>query len=282
MCRRQFGQPGGERPCENDTDERVKNEDARIGDPRPLEPFLQRRWGPHDDARNFDTNYAQGRCQPTSWLKGQPRRAFAYSGTVVNRLSPPAVSRRALVGLAAGAAGAAFASGHPAAASLPPLPAVPAAPDVLRPARLTRRRRRAGRSGERDVGADRRRHRRGHADGAGPGREARRASARPPWLARRQRSRSRRRRDGDVHGSLGEGGAPRARRLGVCSHPAASRLRRHQAEPQGPDGVFGPRRCSWPSTPAPAWSRSTVRTVRRNGTRPRLISSLASCSRPRR
>ena len=55
----------------------------------------------------------------------------------MNRLSPPAVSRRALVGLAAGAAGAAFASGHPAAASLPPLPAVPAAPDVLRPARLT-------------------------------------------------------------------------------------------------------------------------------------------------
>jgi muramoyltetrapeptide carboxypeptidase len=55
---------------------------------------------------------------------------------VVDRLSPPAVSRRALVGFAAGAAGAAFASGRPAAASLPPLPAIPPAPDLLRPARL--------------------------------------------------------------------------------------------------------------------------------------------------
>ena len=55
----------------------------------------------------------------------------------MNRLSPPAVSRRALVGFAAGAAGAAFASGRPSAASLPPLPAVPAAPDLLRAARLT-------------------------------------------------------------------------------------------------------------------------------------------------
>jgi len=54
----------------------------------------------------------------------------------VNRLTPPAVSRRALVGFAAGAAGAAFASGRPVAASLPPLPAVPAAPGLLRPARL--------------------------------------------------------------------------------------------------------------------------------------------------
>ena len=71
---------------------------------------------------------AQG---PTAAASG-----FAYSGAVVNRLSPPAVSRRALVGFAAGAAGAAFASGRPAAASLPPLPAVPAAPDLLRPARL--------------------------------------------------------------------------------------------------------------------------------------------------
>ena len=50
---------------------------------------------------------------------------------------------------------------------------------------------------------------------------------------------SRRRRDGDVHGSLGEGGAPVRGGWG-CAHPAASRLRRHQAEPQGPDGVFGP------------------------------------------
>jgi muramoyltetrapeptide carboxypeptidase len=55
---------------------------------------------------------------------------------VVNRLPPPAVSRRALVGFAAGAAGAAFATGRPAAASLPALPPVPAAPDLLRPARL--------------------------------------------------------------------------------------------------------------------------------------------------
>ena len=55
---------------------------------------------------------------------------------VVNRLPPPAVSRRALVGFAAGAAGAAFATARPAAAHLPPLPAVPSAPDLLRPARL--------------------------------------------------------------------------------------------------------------------------------------------------
>ena len=71
---------------------------------------------------------AQG---PTAAASG-----FAYSVAVVNRLSPPAVSRRALVGFAAGAAGAAFASGRPAAASPPPLAAIPAAPDLLRPARL--------------------------------------------------------------------------------------------------------------------------------------------------
>jgi len=61
---------------------------------------------------------------------------FAYSVAVVNRLPPPAVSRRALVGFAAGAAGAAFATARPAAAHLPPLPAIPSAPDLLRPARL--------------------------------------------------------------------------------------------------------------------------------------------------
>ena len=71
---------------------------------------------------------AQG---PTAAASG-----FAYSVAVVDRLSPPAVSRRALVGFAAGAAGAAFASGRPAAASLPPLAAIPLAPDLLRPARL--------------------------------------------------------------------------------------------------------------------------------------------------
>ena len=71
---------------------------------------------------------AQG---PTAAASG-----FAYSVAVVDRLSPPAVSRRALVGFAAGAAGAAFASGRPAAASLPPLAAIPPAPDLLRPARL--------------------------------------------------------------------------------------------------------------------------------------------------
>ena len=71
---------------------------------------------------------AQG---PTAAASG-----FAYSVAVVDRLSPPAVSRRALVGFAAGAAGAAFASGRPAAASLPPHAAIPPAPDLLRPARL--------------------------------------------------------------------------------------------------------------------------------------------------
>jgi len=71
---------------------------------------------------------AQG---PTAAASG-----FAYSVAVVDRLSPPAVSRRALVGFAAGAAGAAFASGRPAAASPPPLAAIPPAPDLLRPARL--------------------------------------------------------------------------------------------------------------------------------------------------
>ena len=71
---------------------------------------------------------AQG---PTAAASG-----FAYSVAVLDRLSPPAVSRRALVGFAAGAAGAAFASGRPAAASPPPLAAIPPAPDLLRPARL--------------------------------------------------------------------------------------------------------------------------------------------------
>ena len=76
---------------------------------------------------------------PAAQLAQGPTAAaggFAYSVAVVDRLSPPAVSRRALVGFAAGAAGAAFASGRPAAASLPPLPAIPPAPDLLRPARL--------------------------------------------------------------------------------------------------------------------------------------------------
>jgi muramoyltetrapeptide carboxypeptidase len=61
---------------------------------------------------------------------------FAYSGTVVNRLPPPAVSRRALVGFAAGAAGAALASGRSAAASVPRLPAIAATPELVRAARL--------------------------------------------------------------------------------------------------------------------------------------------------
>ncbi len=76
---------------------------------------------------------------PAAQLAQGPTAAaggFAYSVAVVDRLSPPAVSRRALVGFAAGAAGAAFASGRPAAASLPPLAAIPPAPDLLRPARL--------------------------------------------------------------------------------------------------------------------------------------------------
>jgi muramoyltetrapeptide carboxypeptidase len=76
---------------------------------------------------------------PAAQLAQGPTAAaggFAYSVAVVDRLSPPAVSRRALVGFAAGAAGAAFASGRPAAASLPPLPAIPPAPELLRPARL--------------------------------------------------------------------------------------------------------------------------------------------------
>jgi len=61
---------------------------------------------------------------------------FAYSGAVVNRLCPPAVSRRALVGFAAGAAGAALASARARASAGAPLP-VPAAPaELLRPARL--------------------------------------------------------------------------------------------------------------------------------------------------
>jgi len=51
------------------------------------------------------------------------------------RLPPSAVSRRALVGLAAGAAGAAFASQSPAA-SLAPRPVAPAKPELVRPARL--------------------------------------------------------------------------------------------------------------------------------------------------
>ena len=76
MCRRQFGQPGGERPCENDTEQRVKKEDTRIGDPRPLEPFLQRRWGVHDETRNFDTQlYA--RPLPADQLAQGPTAARA-------------------------------------------------------------------------------------------------------------------------------------------------------------------------------------------------------------
>ena len=55
---------------------------------------------------------------------------------MVNRLCPPAVSRRALVGFAAGAAGAALASAGARASAGAPLP-VPAAPaELLRPARL--------------------------------------------------------------------------------------------------------------------------------------------------
>ena len=55
---------------------------------------------------------------------------------MVNRLCPPAVSRRALVGFAAGAAGAALASARARASAGAPLP-VPAAPaELLRPARL--------------------------------------------------------------------------------------------------------------------------------------------------
>ena len=153
---------------------------------------------------------------------------FAYSGAVVNRLPPPAVSRRTLVGLAAGAAGAAFASSRPAAAAAMPAAAGRLASRSCAARLAARRRRRARRSGQRDLGADRHRHRRGHADGTGARREAWRPPARPPRLARRHRSRSRRRRDGDVHRSGGEGGAAGARRLGLRAHPAASRLRRHQ------------------------------------------------------
>ena len=54
----------------------------------------------------------------------------------MNRLCPPAVSRRALVGFAAGAAGAALASARTAAVSRVPLPVRAALPDLLRPARL--------------------------------------------------------------------------------------------------------------------------------------------------
>ncbi len=54
----------------------------------------------------------------------------------MNRLPPPAVSRRALVGLAAGAAGAAFASARAAAAVVAPRPVLPAAREAVLAARL--------------------------------------------------------------------------------------------------------------------------------------------------
>ncbi len=61
---------------------------------------------------------------------------FAYSGSVVNRLSPPAVSRRALVGLAAGAATVALASAGQAASLVPSGAVVAARADAIHPARL--------------------------------------------------------------------------------------------------------------------------------------------------
>jgi muramoyltetrapeptide carboxypeptidase len=54
----------------------------------------------------------------------------------MNRLSPPAVSRRALVGLAAGAVSAAFVLPRPASATARPEPAPAAAIEPVRPARL--------------------------------------------------------------------------------------------------------------------------------------------------
>jgi muramoyltetrapeptide carboxypeptidase len=64
------------------------------------------------------------------------RERFAYSGAVLNRLPPQAVSRRALVGLAAGAASAAFVAARPGSAAAPPLPRVAAPLAPVSPARL--------------------------------------------------------------------------------------------------------------------------------------------------
>jgi muramoyltetrapeptide carboxypeptidase len=55
----------------------------------------------------------------------------------MNRLTPPAVSRRALVGLAAGAASVAFASAGQSASLVRPRAAVTAAPGAVHPARLS-------------------------------------------------------------------------------------------------------------------------------------------------
>ena len=64
------------------------------------------------------------------------RERFAYSETVLNRLPPPAVSRRALVGLAAGAASAAFVTPRPAAGTGWSQSGTAAGPKAVRPARL--------------------------------------------------------------------------------------------------------------------------------------------------
>jgi muramoyltetrapeptide carboxypeptidase len=64
------------------------------------------------------------------------RERFAYSETVLNRLPPPAVSRRAIVSLAAGAASAAFVTASPAAGTGRPQSGTATALEPVRPARL--------------------------------------------------------------------------------------------------------------------------------------------------
>ena len=64
------------------------------------------------------------------------RERFAYSETVLNRLPPPAVSRRALVGLAAGAAGAAFVTPRASAGTGRLQAGTATPPGPVRPARL--------------------------------------------------------------------------------------------------------------------------------------------------
>ena len=202
---------------------------------------------------------------------------FAYSVAVVNRLVSPAVSRRALVGFAAGA-GAAFASGRPAAAACRRFR--PARPLLLRPARLA-----AG-----DVV--------GLVDPASATWEpidvdivedtltalgwspsaARTCSI--AVAARRQRSRPRRRRDGDVHGSSVKAVLPCAAAGGASGSPA-SRLRRHQAETQGLMGYS-----DLTALLLAIHARTGLVTFHgpngaSGGTRPRPTSP-ASCSRPRR
>ena len=66
----QLGQPRRERPCENDTEHRVKKEDPQVSHPRPVKPLLQRRGADHAEMRNIGRCFTQGGCQKSGPTDG--------------------------------------------------------------------------------------------------------------------------------------------------------------------------------------------------------------------